>query len=66
MEQTRLNKINEKIILNKASSEIEILVEAYNNMIDELGESAAKLAEVNVNKLGEKWQNKWRMKLKIR
>ena len=44
MEQTRLNKINEKIILNKASSEIEILVEAYNNMIDELGESAAKLA----------------------
>ncbi|MEO9572351.1 MAG: ATP-binding protein [Polaribacter sp.] len=44
MEQTRLNKRNEKIILNKASSEIEILVEAYNNMIDELGESAAKLA----------------------
>jgi nitrogen fixation/metabolism regulation signal transduction histidine kinase len=45
MEQTRLNKRNEKIILNKASSEIEILVEAYNNMIDELGESAAKLAK---------------------
>ena len=44
MEQTRLNKRNEKIILNKASSEIGILVEAYNNMIDELGESAAKLA----------------------
>ncbi|WP_299062741.1 ATP-binding protein [uncultured Polaribacter sp.] len=45
MEQTRLNKRNEKIILNKASSEIEILVEAYNHMIDELGESAAKLAK---------------------
>ena len=44
MEQTRLNKRNEKIILNTASSEIKILVEAYNNMIDELGESAAKLA----------------------
>ena len=44
MEQTRLNKRNEKIILNKASSEIGVLVEAYNNMIDELGESAAKLA----------------------
>mgnify|MGYP005989453849 CR=1 FL=1 len=44
MQQTRLNKRNEKIILNKASSEIDILVEAYNNMIDELGESAAKLA----------------------
>ncbi|WP_158840506.1 sensor histidine kinase [Polaribacter sp. L3A8] len=44
MQQTRLNKRNEKIILNKASSEIEILVDAYNHMIDELGESAAKLA----------------------
>ena len=44
MQQTRLNKRNEKIILNKASSEIDVLVEAYNNMIDELGESAAKLA----------------------
>ena len=45
MQQTRLNKRNEKIILDKASSEIEILVEAYNHMIDELGESAAKLAK---------------------
>lgn len=45
MKQTRLNKRNEKIILNKASSEIEILIEAYNNMIDELEESAAKLAK---------------------
>ena len=44
MQQTRLNKRNEKIILDKASSEIEILVDAYNHMIDELGESAAKLA----------------------
>ena len=44
MQQTHLNKRNEKIILNKASSEIEILVDAYNHMIDELGESAAKLA----------------------
>ncbi|OAD46764.1 sensor histidine kinase [Polaribacter atrinae] len=45
MQQTRLNKRNEKIVLDKASSEIEILVEAYNHMIDELGESAAKLAK---------------------
>lgn len=44
MQQTRLNKRNEKIILNKASSEIEVLVDAYNSMIDELEESAAKLA----------------------
>lgn len=44
MQQTRLNERNEKIILDSASSEIEILVEAYNNMIDQLEESAAKLA----------------------
>ena len=45
MQQTRLNKRNEKIILDEASSEIEVLVEAYNNMIDQLEESAAKLAK---------------------
>jgi nitrogen fixation/metabolism regulation signal transduction histidine kinase len=44
MQQTRLNKRNEKIILNAASSEIEVLVEAYNNMIDQLEESAVRLA----------------------
>ncbi len=44
MQQTGLNDRNEKIILNAASSEIEVLVEAYNNMIDQLEESAAKLA----------------------
>jgi nitrogen fixation/metabolism regulation signal transduction histidine kinase len=44
MQQTRLHERNEKIILNAASSEIEVLVEAYNNMIDQLEESAAKLA----------------------
>lgn len=45
MEQTRLNERNEKIVLNSASSEIETLVEAYNNMIDQLEESAVKLAK---------------------
>ena len=45
MEQTRLNKRNEKIILNSVSSEIAILVDAYNSMIDELTESAVKLAK---------------------
>ena len=45
MQQTRLNERNEKIILDSPSSEIEILVEAYNNMIDQLEESAAKLAK---------------------
>lgn len=45
MQQTRLNERNEKIILDKASSEIEVLVDAYNNMIDQLEESAVKLAK---------------------
>jgi nitrogen fixation/metabolism regulation signal transduction histidine kinase len=45
MQQTKLNKRNEKIILNSASSEIAILVDAYNSMIDELTESAVKLAK---------------------
>jgi len=45
MHQTRLNKRNEKINLASASSEINTLVEAYNNMIDELEESATKLAK---------------------
>lgn len=45
MQQTRLNQRNEKIILNAASSEIEILVDAYNSMIDQLEESAVKLAK---------------------
>ena len=45
MKQTRLNKRNEKITLDGASSEIENLVVAYNNMIDQLEESAVKLAK---------------------
>ena len=45
MHQTRLYRRNEKIILGNASSELNILVEAYNNMIDELEESAVKLAQ---------------------
>ena len=44
MKRTRLNERNEKIVLNSASSEIGILVDGYNHMIDELEESAVKLA----------------------
>jgi len=44
MKRTRLNERNEKIVLSSASAEIGILVEGYNNMIDELEESAVKLA----------------------
>lgn len=45
MQQTKLNERNEKIMLGSASSEIEVLVDAYNNMIDQLEESAVKLAK---------------------
>ena len=43
MRHTSLNKLNEKIILKNASAEIYTLVNAYNDMIDELEESAVKL-----------------------
>lgn len=43
--QTRLHQRNEKIILEGASEEINTLVNAYNDMVDELGESAVKLAK---------------------
>ena len=42
---TRLNKRNEKIEFKSGSSEIITLVNAYNRMIDELQESAIKLAK---------------------
>ena len=45
MQQTRLNQRNEKIILNAASSEIEVLVDSYNSMIDQLEESVVRLAK---------------------
>jgi len=45
LHQTRLNKRNEKILLDNLSFELKILVDAYNNMIDELEESAVKLAQ---------------------
>lgn len=45
LDQTRLHKRNEKIIIDDASEEIYNLVNAYNGMIDELEESAVKLAK---------------------
>ena len=44
MNETRLEKRNKKIDLDKTSEEIAILVKSYNSMIDELEESAVKLA----------------------
>jgi two-component system nitrogen regulation sensor histidine kinase NtrY len=45
MKQTRLEHFNKKIELESASEEVSLLVEAYNSMIDELEESAVKLAK---------------------
>ena len=45
MHQTQFYKRNEKIVLEDASTELNILVNAYNNMIDQLEESAVKLAQ---------------------
>ncbi len=44
MNQTRLTQRNEKILLEKPSTEIRNLIESYNGMIDQLEASAAKLA----------------------
>lgn len=41
---TRLDRKNKKIVIQDASEEIKLLVEAYNSMIDELEASAVKLA----------------------
>lgn len=43
--QTRLSKLNEKITLSDSSTEIATLINAYNEMVDELEESAIKLAK---------------------
>ena len=45
MSLTRLNKRNEKIILKDASAEMFTLVNSFNEMVDELEESAVKLAK---------------------
>jgi len=45
MRQTTVDRSNEKIILTDASLEITNLVDAYNSMIDEIEDSAVKLAQ---------------------
>lgn len=44
LSQTDITRRNEKIFVDNASEEINRLIEAYNAMIDELEDSAAKLA----------------------
>lgn len=46
MGQTALDKTNKKIILKDASQEINNLVNSYNSMIDQIEDSAVKLAQI--------------------
>lgn len=45
LSETTLNQKNEKIVLEASSKEINLLIKAYNAMVDELEESALKLAQ---------------------
>ncbi len=45
LSETSLNQKNEKIVLEANSKEINLLIKAYNAMIDKLEESAMKLAQ---------------------
>jgi nitrogen fixation/metabolism regulation signal transduction histidine kinase len=45
MRQTTVDRSNEKIILSDASQEITNLVDSYNSMIDQIEDSAVKLAQ---------------------
>lgn len=45
IKETRLNEVNEKIHMHDAPQEITLLVDAYNNLVDDLDESAALLAQ---------------------
>lgn len=45
LSETSLSQKNEKIVLEASSKEINLLIKAYNGMVDELEESALKLAQ---------------------
>ena len=45
LSETSLNQKNEKIVLEANSKEINLLIKAYNAMVDELEQSALKLAQ---------------------
>lgn len=45
LNETRLNQKNEKILLSANSKEINLLINGYNQMVDELEKSAIKLAQ---------------------
>jgi two-component system, NtrC family, nitrogen regulation sensor histidine kinase NtrY len=45
IQETELNQQNQRIVLEDGSREINLLVQAYNSMVDKLEESATKLAQ---------------------
>lgn len=45
IQETELNQQNQRIVLQEGSKEINLLVQAYNSMVDKLEESATKLAQ---------------------
>ncbi len=45
IKETRLNEVNEKIETGDSPQEISLLVDAYNNLVEDLDESAALLAQ---------------------
>ena len=45
LSETSLNQKNEKIVFEASSKEINLLIEAYNGMVDKLEKSAVKLAQ---------------------
>jgi two-component system nitrogen regulation sensor histidine kinase NtrY len=45
LSETSLNQKNEKIVLEASSKEVNLLIKAYNGMVDELEKSAVKLAQ---------------------
>ena len=45
MQETQLNQLNEKIVIEDGSKEINLLIRSYNNMVDKLEESATILAQ---------------------
>jgi two-component system, NtrC family, nitrogen regulation sensor histidine kinase NtrY len=45
LSETSLNQKNEKIVIEANSKEINLLIKAYNEMVDELEQSALKLAQ---------------------
>jgi two-component system, NtrC family, nitrogen regulation sensor histidine kinase NtrY len=45
IKETRLNEENKKIDMGDSPQEISLLVDAYNNLVDDLDESAIKLAQ---------------------